>query len=106
MSIIDLEAAARELARQNAASESTIARVYWFPDSAQIRLVEVDTESLKSSTDEAIRPFYFSPGESVPYPSGIALVHPDEEGKRPLPREWSTDWSEGKLLFERHSEGA
>lgn len=100
MSVIEIEAAARRLAEANAKSEASISKIYWFPDQKQIRLVEVDLESIKSS-DSTIRPFYFNPVEEVPYPSGIALIHPDEEGRKELPREWKVTWSDGKLLFER-----
>lgn len=106
MKTATIESAARELALENAASESTIARVYWFPHDSEIRLVEVDTETIKAQDNDFIRPFYFSAGESVPYPSGIALIHPDEVGKRALPKHWGTDWSKGKLLFDREAEGA
>ena len=99
----NIEDAAKRLAEANAESEASISKVYWFPNEEQIRLVEVDMDSIKTS-DDSIRPFYFNPVEDVPYPSGIALIHPDEDGQKALPKEWDVDWSSARLLFERKVE--
>lgn len=100
MSNHTIEQVARRIAEENGRSESTISKIYWFPDKSQIRLVEVDMESIKSE-DDSIRPFYFNPVEGVPYPSGIALIHPDEDGRKALPKEWQVDWSQARLVYER-----
>lgn len=62
----------------------------------------MDEESIKSE-DETLHPFYFSPVEGAPYPSGIVLIHPDEEGVQPLPVEWRVDWKQARVLFDRKS---
>lgn len=95
-----IEEAAKKLAQANAESEASISRIYWFPDERQIRLVEVDRESIKTE-DNAVHPFYFSPVEGIPFPSGVALIHPDEERVKALPDEWQVDWAQGRLIFER-----
>jgi hypothetical protein len=105
MSKKDIELAAQKLARANAESEASISRIYWFPDDEQIRLVEIDQESIKTS-DQSIRPFYFNPVDDVPFPSGVALIHPDEVGKKSLPKEWNVNWSSAKLIFDRETEGS
>lgn len=97
-----IEHAARMLALENGKSESSISKIYWFPDQKEIRLVEVDTQSIKSQ-DELVHPFYFNPIEGIPYPSGIALIHPDEERNTVLPPEWG-DWSQAVIVFEREAE--
>lgn len=100
MKVAGIEQAARELAAANAMAEPTISRVHWFPSPDEIRLVEVDTESLRSD-DPAIQAFYFAPVGNVPFPSAVALIHPDEEGRKPLPPEWAVGWKDGRVVFER-----
>ncbi len=95
-----IEVAAKRLAEENARFETTISRIYWFPDPEQIRLVEVDSEAIMTD-DDAIMPFYFNPVKDVPFPSGVALIHPEQVGKKSLPSEWQTEWSQGKLVYER-----
>lgn len=95
--------AARLMAKATAEAEASISKIYWFPDKEQIRLVEVDMESVKTK-DESIRPFYFNPVDDIPFPSGVALIHPDEVRQKALPEEWQVDWSQAELIFERNSE--
>ena len=77
----ELRKAAEMLARANREAEPHISRVYLFPAKNEIRLVEVDDTARPSG--EYISPFYFGPDESggIPYPSGIALIRPEEEMK-------------------------
>jgi hypothetical protein len=96
-----LEDTARELAQANAKAEPTILRIYWFPHSDQIRLVEIDEEALRDD-DETIHPFYFRPTEDVPFTSGIALLPPSEEKKKLVPQDWGGDWSSGEVVFNRN----
>jgi hypothetical protein len=103
MSEREIEKAAKRLAEANARSEASISRIYLFPDQKQIRLVEVDEETIRT-TDDTVRPFYFNPIEDIPDPSGVALIHPDEERVKELPEEWNVDWSKAKLIYERKVE--
>src|SRR5690606_19270807 len=56
----ELEGVARKLAQESGEAEPTILRIYWFPHSEQIRLVEIDEEALHDD-EETIHPFYFRP---------------------------------------------
>lgn len=100
MKVQTIESAAKKIADESAESELSISKIYWFENPQQIRLVNVDAETIKSS-DETIHPFYFNANQDVPFPSGIALVHPDEVKKKALPREWKADWADAKLIYER-----
>ncbi len=97
----ELEATARQLAKENAESEPSILRIYWFPHDEEIRLLEIDEHALKHDDDDTIHPFYFRPVEGIPFISGIALVPPSEEKEKLVPPEWG-DWSSGVLVFSRN----
>jgi len=100
MSAQTIEEAARTLAKANAESEATISKIYWFPDDRVIRLVAVDEDSIMEP-DAIAHPFYFMPAQGIPFPSGIALIHPKEDKRIPLPSDWDAEWSQAKLIFDR-----
>ncbi|MGA2441401.1 MAG: hypothetical protein ABSH08_10600 [Tepidisphaeraceae bacterium] len=84
-----IEKQAKYLAAENRKNDPDIKKVYWFPDEAEVRLVEVHT-TIPKSLDGEIRPFYFRPDPAgrLPAPSGIALIRPDEAKKLPPPTDW------------------
>ena len=89
----EIERQARLLARDNRIAEPAITRVLWFPDNEEVRLLEVD-DTVPSTGDGIIHPFYFrpSPKDALPSPSALALIRPEEFGKAKLPPNWG-DWS-------------
>jgi hypothetical protein len=96
-----IEKQARLLADEALQGETDIEGVYWFPDDAEVRLIEL-TEMIPVTEDGAIRPFYFpaSPRDDLPSPSGVALIRPAEFGRLALPQRWG-DWQDAKLLGSR-----
>jgi len=105
MALEDVKQQAIYLARENRASDPSIRRIYWFPNEAEVRLVEV-SEDLLSEFEDAIQPFYFrpSPQDNLPYPSGVALIAPGEERRAELPVEWGT-WDNATELRDDRGEG-
>lgn len=99
----DVRRLAEQIAREAAASEPSIRRIYWFPHDREVRLVEVDADSIMTG-ETRIHAFWFGPDVEVPLPSGIALVHPVEEAaKKPLPDGWG-EWGEAEVLVDRSPE--
>jgi hypothetical protein len=96
--VATIQEAALDLARSNAEAEPRITRVYLFPSDEEIRLVEVDESTTPSG--EEISPFYFSadPQEGIPFPSGIALILPDEVDRAKPPEGWC-DWNRAKVIW-------
>lgn len=94
-----VERQARLLATKNREAEPEITEIYWFPDDAEVRLVEVLANMPPSG--EEIAPFYFraDPSKDLPVPSGIALVRPDEIRAKPLPKAWGA-WDRAKRINE------
>jgi len=95
-----IEEVALDLAKANIEAEPNISRVYLFPSDNEIRLIEVDRTS--PSVNDVI-PFYFGEDseEGIPFPSGIALIHPDDVDKAELPEDWG-EWSAKKLIWPTH----
>jgi hypothetical protein len=85
-----IEKQAKYLAHENRKNDPDITDVYWFPDEEEVRLVEVNPTVPETSPDEGVQPFYFrpAPASSLPAPSGVALIRPDEVGKLTLPKKW------------------
>lgn len=90
-----IERQARLLAEDNRRAESDITRIIWFPNDAEVRLIEL-TEQIPVNADGEIHPFYFraSPQDLLPAPSAMAMIRPDEYGKLKLPAGWG-EWSDG-----------
>src|SRR6266508_2541493 len=93
-----IEQQARLLAVDNRQAEPDIARVFWFPDIQEVRLVEL-TDQVPESLDREVHPFYFraSPDDNLPAPSGIAMIRANEFGKLRLPAGWG-DWNDAVEL--------
>jgi hypothetical protein len=89
---------AKILAIETKKSEPDIAKIYWFPNDSEVRLVEIDDMTAKSASG-TVEAFYFdpSPEEGITAPSGIAIIRSDEYGKLDLPAEWG-DWNDAEEL--------
>ena len=89
-----IEQQARLLAKENCEAEPGITKIYWFPDADEVRLVELDANAAPTGSG-SIEPFYFraSPEDDLPFPSGVALIHPDDQGTLQPPAGWG-DWSD------------
>ena len=110
MSIADVEAnldrdqiegireEARLLARENKRSDPHITRVFWFPDTKEVRLIELDA-TMPRSPGDTVEPFYFgaSTEHHLHHPSGIALIRPEEYRQLLLPSDWGT-WDDAEEL--------
>lgn len=95
--------AARELVRANVESEPLIQRAYLFPARDEIRLVEIDPTT--SPSGDRIEAFYFAPDREggIPYPSGIALILPNEFKQIPPPEGWG-EWDEARQIWPEDGE--
>ncbi len=93
-----VERQAKLLAVDNRKAEPDIARVFWFPDDREVRLLEL-TEEVPETTDGEVHPFYFpaSPQDDLPLPSAMAMIRAEEFGKLKLPPEWGT-WDDAVEL--------
>lgn len=90
---LDMREQAKKVALEIRQTHSSVERILWFPDNSELRIIEIDGNTIKSPTTE-IEPFYFDPTASLPVPSGIAIIRPDEYGELLLPEGWG-DWSDG-----------
>jgi hypothetical protein len=84
-----IEKQARLLAEDNRRAEPDIAKIFWFPDDGEVRLVEL-TEQVPSSEDTELHPFYFraAPKDNLPAPSAIAMIRAEEFSHLKLPASW------------------
>lgn len=101
----DIRRAAEDLARSHGEGETTVVEILLFEDDAEIRLVEVDTNT--PPNEEEVAPFYFgsNKAQGVPFPIAIALIRPEEKGHLTLPNGWG-DWADAVSLFERKTSTA
>lgn len=93
---LDIGEQARKLALEIRETHSSVERIYWFPDDSELRIIEIDANTVGSPTKE-IEPFYFDSTAALPVPSGIPLIRPEEYGKLRLPDDWG-DWEDGQEL--------
>jgi hypothetical protein len=96
----EVRAAAEGLARANIEAEPGIQEVYWFPAGDAIHLIEIDRTAF---ANETITPFYFGPDPQggIPFPSGIALIRPEEKDRLTPPPEWGS-WDQAIRLLQRN----
>jgi hypothetical protein len=89
-----IEKQARLLASEQRKADPTIKKVYWFPHGAEVRLIAVSNQTTIAE-DGGIDPFYFraSASDSLPSPSAIALIRPEESQKLAPPTGWG-NWSD------------
>jgi hypothetical protein len=94
----DIKKQALLLARENKRADPGIQNIYWIPSLTEVRLIEVESTTVKSLSGE-VEPFYFDPApiDGLPSPSGVALIRPDEFGALTLPVEWGR-WEDAKIL--------
>lgn len=95
---VDTDSCAKKLAQANVEAEIHITGVWHFPSTDEIRLVETDETAAPS--DNALDPFYFAPDpkSGIPFPSGIAIIRPDEFGNLALPEGWGS-WKDAKRIY-------
>lgn len=96
---LNQEQEAKILAEENRKGDSSVQRVYWFPNrngEDEIHLVLVSEQS-PSDDDNLLHPFYFGaiPEQGVSRSSAVAIVRPDEVRKLKLPAGW-VNWNEAK----------
>ena len=96
-----LQEVAERLAQESARAEPELLRVYRFPSETEIRLIQVDPFAPPMHPGDEVAPFYFEPSKAagIPYPSAVALIRPEEDGKFPLPPNWG-DWKDAKIIWE------
>jgi hypothetical protein len=87
---------AKKLANEARNLDSNITEVYWFPDEQEVRLIEINENTIKSLTGR-IEPFYFDSTAEIPAPSGVAVIQPSEVGKLKLPKDWG-NWKNCQRL--------
>jgi hypothetical protein len=94
----DIAEQARKLALEIKQTHSSVQRIIWFPDDAELRILEIDANTIKSPT-KVIEPFYFDSTASLPVPSGIAIIRPEEyrDPDLRLPKDWGK-WEDGQEL--------
>lgn len=93
---LNMREQAEKLAHEIVQTHSSVQRIIWFPDSSELRIIEIDTNTIASPTRE-IEPFYFDSTASVPVPSGIGIIRPEEYGDLVLPQDWGS-WDDGLEL--------
>lgn len=93
----EVRAAAERLARANVDAEPNIQEVYWFPAEDAIHLIEIDPSTF---ANDEITPFYFGPDPQggIPFPSGIALIRPEEKSRLSPPSDWGS-WDQAIRLW-------
>jgi hypothetical protein len=76
-----------------------VTKTYRFPAEDEVRLVELEAYAIQS---EAIEPFYFAPDVQggVPYPSGVAVIRPEEKPRLNPPEGWG-GWDDAELIWQR-----
>lgn len=89
-----IEQEAKMLAAENYKADPDTARIYWFRDDREIRLLEL-SDRVPAEQDGIIHPFYFnpSPQDGLSFPSAVAVIRQEEFGKLELPEGWG-DWKD------------
>ena len=89
-----------ELAQENIETEPSISDVYWLPAESEIRLIEVDEQTVPMPEDsDCVEPFYFKsvPQDGIPVPCAVAIIRPEEFRKLRLPEGWGS-WDDAKKI--------
>lgn len=87
---------AKSLAMENKKVEPGIQNVFWFPDSVEVRLIEIE-DIVPPSCDGLVEPFYFSSTNKIKAPSAIAVIRSDEYKKLTLPQGWG-GWNDAQEI--------
>ena len=95
----DIHETAQVLANAAREADPDLLRVLLFPAADEVRLLYVDATARPTLEDETIAPFYFGPDRrsGLQYPSAVALIRPEEEGKLHLPSGWGT-WEDAVAI--------
>ena len=95
----DIQETAQVLANTAREADPDLLRILLFPAADEVRLLYVDATARPTLKDETIAPFYFGPDRrsGLQYPSAVALIRPEEEGKLPLPSGWGT-WEDAVAI--------
>lgn len=86
------------LAGETLRADPAIRKIYWFPDENEVRLIELE-ENCPSSQSGEVEPFYFeaSPEDGLIFPSGVAMIRPEEYGRLNPPEGWG-NWDDAQEL--------
>ncbi len=87
---------AKKLAADSRELDPHVVKVLWFPDDREVRLIELDENTMESFSG-CVEPFYFDSTADIPVPSGVAVIRPDEYGKLTMPEGWGS-WEDGREL--------
>lgn len=95
----DMRATAKMLAEENREPGNASVKTLLFPSETEIRLLYVDPTARPTLEEETIAPYYFGPDarSGIRYPSAVALIRPEEEGKLHLPHGWGT-WEDAVAI--------
>ena len=95
----DMRATARMLAEESQEAGSALVKTLLFPSESEIRLLYVDSTARPTLEEETIAPYYFGPDtrSGIRYPSAVALIRPEEEGRLRLPNGWGT-WEDAVVI--------
>ncbi len=93
----EIRKCAEKVAAWHVENEPAIQEIWLFPSDKEIRLVDLDPYSLPS---EMITPFYHAPDQQIPYPTGIALIRPEEKGRLSPPADWG-GWDQAIKIWPR-----
>ncbi len=87
-----------KLAGETLRADSAIRKIYWFPNENEVRLIELE-ENCPSSQSGEVEPFYFeaSPDDGLTFPSGVAMIRPEEYGHLNPPEGWGS-WDDAEEL--------
>ena len=89
---------ATKLARENVRAEPSIKEVYWLPAEDEIRLIEVDEQTVPMpENSDCVEPFYFKPVSGIPVRCAIAIIRPEERKKLKLPEGWGK-WDDAEKI--------
>lgn len=86
------------LAIEHKKVEPNIKAIYWIPNEEEVRLIELEVDIPKCLSG-VVEPFYFapSPTDKLEFPSGIALILPEEFKSLKMPKNWG-NWDDAEKL--------
>jgi hypothetical protein len=98
LSLNEIRRYAQFLAQEAWDADDGVQAIYWFPDEHEVRIIEACHNTVVSLSG-CVEPFYFNATEEVPFPSGIAVIRPQEVGNLTMPEGWGK-WEQGIKLRE------
>jgi len=99
MPVMTLHDSAMDIIKANWVAEPGIRATYLFPSADVIRIVHLDENSPALEPDEELAPFYFraARGSAASHDVAVALIRPDEQGRKQPPRGWG-DWKDAERI--------